>query len=124
MQKLEAEIERIVNAASDQLCRKFELEDKIWSKKLADIAIKAAVETKMESLTYDGPAENCMDIVKHVKIRVIKTEKGQYTSVLLKGITLEKQLPTKNMITHLVNPQILIVEKSIDMDSFSPFMKF
>ena len=42
----------------------------------------------------------------------------------MKGIALEKSPPTKHAHLHLSKPNILIIEKSIDLDSLASFIKF
>ena len=68
--------------------------------------------------------ENAMDIAKVVRFKTIISPENQVTSVLMKGLVIQKNLPTKNMIRHLSRPRILIVEKSIDTDSLTSIFKF
>lgn len=42
----------------------------------------------------------------------------------MKGIVLEKSPPTKHSHLHLSKPNIIVIEKSIDLDSLTSFIKF
>lgn len=50
-----------------------------------------------------------MDIIKQVKIKTLVTDSDKITAILLKGIVLDKNLPSKHMPTHLSKPTILII---------------
>ena len=65
-----------------------------------------------------------MDVTKIVRFKIIVAPEGQATSVLMKGMVIEKNLPTKGMISHLTQPRVIVVEKSIDTDSIASFIKF
>lgn len=65
-----------------------------------------------------------MDIIKQVKIKTLVTEPDKITAILLKGIALDKNLPSKHMPSHLSKPTILLIENAIDIESFSAEMKF
>ena len=117
-------MKRILDEASDALCDKFAIEKKHWKDKLAELAIKGAIETKMEVLASEGSIENAMDIARQIRIKLIETEGSKAIQVMVKGIVVEKNLPTKNMIPKQAHPRVLIIENSIDIDSLSSFFKF
>lgn len=53
--KLEEEIKSKIEKTTENLCEKFGLDPNVWLKKLPEIAYKAAIETKMDSFTSEGP---------------------------------------------------------------------
>ena len=43
---------------------------------------------------------------------------------MVKGIVVEKNMSTKNMMNKLISPKVLIVKNSINADSLSSLFKF
>ena len=50
-----------------------------------------------------------MDIARQIRIKTVITEPNKAIQVIIKGIVVEKNLPTKNMINKLSNPRVLII---------------
>ena len=78
----------------------------------------------MDVLAFENNLETTMDIARQIKIKTLVTEPNQAVQLMVKGIVVEKNLPTKNMMSKITNPRVLIVDKSIDVDSLSSFFKF
>jgi hypothetical protein len=50
-----------------------------------------------------------MDIARQVKIKTIITDPKKGIQLMVRGIVIEKNLPTKSMIKKLVDPRVLVI---------------
>jgi len=64
-----------------------------------------------------------MDINKQLSIKTIYGQPAE-TIELIKGIVLEKTFPVKGMLNKLHNPQVLVIENSLDEGTVASKLKF
>jgi hypothetical protein len=103
-----------MEAVALHLCRSNEVEEK-WAQLLANMAIKAVTETKMDTLYHNL----IMDMTQYVKIkRVATTEEN--ISRAFRGYLTRKNVANKHMKTDLRSPRVLIVTPSIELSAFEP----
>ena len=86
-----------------------------WEVRLAELAWKAVLETKPEIFIR----REAFDLQEEIKVVMIMAPPETVTAVCVKGLVLERNIPSKHFETHLKYPRIITIRPAIEAGSLT-----
>lgn len=109
LEKVSRDIEEEVGKMAFELCGKHLLDCGTWAKRMAELALKTISEVQVDSFVRPEP----FSLIREIRVLTIATPRDCVTGACVRGLILERNIPSKTLSTHFKYPNILIFRPAI-----------